>query len=60
MNEKRLYNKIRNDIWSEERGTVTTVLARFGTGGTNTPIVVEITDEENDQTLQPDQARPVG
>lgn len=37
---RTLYNKAKNDQW-EESEVVMSIIARFGTGGGNIPIVVE-------------------
>lgn len=41
--KKVLYNKARNDQW-EEQTVAMSVIARFGTGGNNMPIVTEEDD----------------
>lgn len=38
-----LFNKTRNDQWELDE-TVMTVTARFGTGGCNTPLILEVKD----------------
>lgn len=43
----KLFNKARNDKW-EESEIVMSIIARFGTGGGNVPIVVEDDDEEDE------------
>lgn len=37
---KKLYNKAKNDLWAED-DVCMTVIARYGTGGGNVPIVLE-------------------
>lgn len=37
---KKLYNKAKNDLWVEQ-DVCMSVIARYGTGGGNVPIVVE-------------------
>lgn len=37
---KKLYNKEKNDLWVEQNVCMS-VIARYGTGGGNVPIIVE-------------------
>ena len=37
---KKLYNKAKNDLWQED-DVCMTVIARYGTGGGNVPIVLQ-------------------
>lgn len=43
--KKILFNKARNDVW-EESDVCMSIIARFGTGGGNTPIVLIPTQSE--------------
>lgn len=49
---KLLFNKNRNDQYDEEQVCMT-VIARFGTGGGNTPLILEKTYQEKTGTLSP-------
>ena len=48
---KTLYNKAKNDQW-EESDVVMAIIARFGTGGGNTPIVIEY-EGDSSGSIQP-------
>ena len=37
---KKLYNKAKNDLWVEQNVCMS-VIARYGTGGGNVPVVLE-------------------
>lgn len=57
-----LYNKARNDQW-EESPVCMTVIARYGTGGNNMPILLEVSnigtqyDDKNNNVNRPLQPR---
>jgi hypothetical protein len=38
---KKLYNKAKNDLWVEQNVCMS-VIARYGTGGGNVPVIVEV------------------
>lgn len=50
---KKLYNKAKNDVWVEQ-DVCMSVIARYGTGGGNLPIIVEPIAFENDTTIKID------
>ena len=45
MKKQILFNKARNERWDQDTICMT-IIARFGTGGGNIPLILEIDEDE--------------